>query len=90
MAILRGGVGGVTDLVRVAVPTGVIDGANVTFTTPTAYVPNSLLVFLNGLAQTPGASNDYVETSSTTFDFNVPPIVTGYGPDQILVYYQEV
>ena len=93
MAIIKGGL--LTELgVVVQVPTGDINGINAVFTTPSSYVPGSLLVFLNGLAQTPGLSNDYVELTDTTFQFNEAPTLNydeggSPQPDQILVYYQE-
>ena len=42
-------------------PGGPIDGSNFTFTTAYAFLPGTLQVYLNGDAQNPGASNDYLE-----------------------------
>lgn len=53
------------------VPTQSPDGSRLVFTTPTAYVPLSLAVFLNGLQEY------YItETSTTQFTFSTPPIST--------------
>ena len=90
MAIIKGGsVTGSAVTVKTEIAVGTVNGVNDTFSTPTNYVPGSLLVFLNGLAQSPGASEDYIELTSPQFQFNSPPQVTGSYVDKILVYYQE-
>jgi len=91
MAIIKGGViAGST--IKVEKPTGDIDGVNKVFTTSQGYVSGTLLVFLNGIALTPGASDDYVELTSTTFEFSASliPSVEGSYTDKILVQYQAV
>jgi hypothetical protein len=66
------------------VPTGTVDGANTTFTLPTAYEPGKIKLYLDGIRQYPG--DDYTETTATTIDFTVAP--TG-GQKVILDYYQQ-
>jgi len=89
MAILKGGVVAGSEI-KVEIPTGTINGTNRVFTTSVGYVSGTILVFLNGLALTPGASNDYVELTGTTFEFSASLIPTTEGTytDQILVQYQ--
>ncbi|KKM04489.1 hypothetical protein LCGC14_1763690 [marine sediment metagenome] len=89
MAIIKGGtLAG--SVVKVEKPTGTINGVNRVFTTSVGFVSGSLLVFLNGIALTPGASDDYVELTSTTFEFSASLIPTTEGTytDKILVQYQ--
>lgn len=89
MAIIKGGsIAGVT--VKVEKPTGTINGVNRVFTTSTGFVSGTLLVSLNGITLTPGASDDYVELTSTTFEFSsslIPTTESG-AVDKILVHYQ--
>lgn len=67
---------------KLVIPTGAIDGVNVTFTLPSSTSAGQLvLVFAGGVLQNPGASNDYV-ISGATITFNVPPVVS-----PILVVY---
>lgn len=47
-----------------AVPTGVIDGANMDFVTPSYFVEGSIAVYYNGQRLRKGASNDYVVSES--------------------------
>lgn len=54
------------------VPTGVINGVNVTFTLASTPQVGSEHVFLNGELQNPGGSNDYT-ISGSTITFNVAP-----------------
>lgn len=61
-----------TQLVQNEVPSGSIDGSNLTFATLNAFLPSTLQVFLNGDLQQAGASNDYVEGSGD-FTFSIPP-----------------
>lgn len=90
MAIIKGGTIGTGAAVTVEKPTGTIDGVNRVFTTSQAYVSGALLVFLNGIALTPGASADYVELTSTTFEFSASliPTTESGSIDKILVQYQ--
>lgn len=90
MAIIRGGISAATAATVVEKPTGTIDGVNDTFNTTQPYVLGTLLVFKNGLAQSPGGSDDFVEVDSTTFQFNVGAIPGSEGAytDKLLVSYQ--
>jgi len=57
---------------------GDVDGVNDTFTVSlAAYASGKLQVYLNGLIQLQGASDDYVELvpGSGTFQFNTPPAI---------------
>jgi len=89
MAIIKGGTVSGSAL-KVEKPTGTIDGVNRVFTTSQAFVSGTLLVFLNGLALTAGASDDYVELTSTTFEFSASliPTTESGSVDKILVQYQ--
>ena len=85
MALIQGGL-----VNKVEKPTGTIDGVNKVFTTSQPFISGTLLVFLNGIALTPGASDDYVELTTTTFEFSaslIPTIESG-ATDKILVTYQ--
>lgn len=64
-------------------PSGVIDGSNTTFTTANNFVPESLCVQVNGLAQKP--IDHFITIGSNTFDMNESPQVG----DFLLVCYQE-
>lgn len=85
MSIIKGGL-----LTKTEVPSGTIDGVNDTFTTSRPYVPGTLVVSRNGLVLTPGASNDFVEIDTTTFQFNSERVPSSEGSytDQLLVSYQ--
>lgn len=89
MAIIKGGTvaGSAT---KVEKPTGTINGINRVFTTSQDYISGTLMVFLNGIALTPGALDDYVELTSTTFEFSAALIPTTESGtiDKILVQYQ--
>jgi len=89
MAIIKGGTVSGSAL-KVEKPTGTIDGVNRVFTTSQAFVSGTLIVFLNGLALTEGASDDYVELTSTTFEFSASliPTTESGAVDKILVQYQ--
>ena len=89
MAIIKGGAIGGSAL-KVGKPTGTINGVNRVFTTSQAFVSGTLIVFLNGLALTSGASDDYVELTSTTFEFSASliPTTESGAIDKILVQYQ--
>jgi hypothetical protein len=69
------------------VPTGAVNGTNQDFVlanTPTAGTEE---VYLNGLLQNVGASNDYT-ISGATITFNDPPKGSPGNPDIILVSYR--
>jgi len=53
--------------------TSQVDGIETEFTTVNNYQTNTLRVYLNGIRQRKGASFDYTETSSNTFEFNTAP-----------------
>ena len=55
---------------RNIIPTGVIDGTNVTFTLPE--IPANGISIYNGIRLNPGAGNDYVLTGATIV-FDVAP-----------------
>lgn len=89
MAIIKGGViAGAA--ITVEKPTGTINGVNKVFTTSAGFISGTLMVFLNGVALTPGASDDYVELTSTTFEFSAAliPTTESGAIDKILVQYQ--
>lgn len=65
------------------VPTGLINGSNVTFTLAHTPVAGSQSVFLNGLLQQSGAGNDYT-ISGATITFLTAPTSGG----KILVNYR--
>ena len=89
MAIIKGGVVAGSAF-KVEKPTGTINGVNRVFTTSVGFVSGTLLVFLNGIALTPGASDDYVELTSTTFEFSASliPTTESGAIDKILVSFQ--
>ncbi len=89
MAIIKGGVVA-GSAIKVEKPTGTINGVNRVFTTSVGFVSGTLLVFLNGVALTPGASDDYVELTSSTFEFSAAQIPKTEGTyiDKILAQYQ--
>jgi len=64
------------------VPSGTQNGTNVDFTLANAPVAGTEMIFLNGLLQHTGASNDY-SISSNTITFTVAPLAS----DTILVTY---
>lgn len=55
--------------------TGTINGTNPTFTAPFEF-STVIGLYKNGVRMTPGASNDYVVTNSTTITFNTGAIPT--------------
>jgi len=71
-----------TDFLVREIPTGAIDGVNVTFTLSQLPVFNKEMVFLNGLLQSAGAEEDYTIVSKT-ITFSTAPS-TG---DKIRVSY---
>ena len=84
--------GGTATRVEGEEPSGVINGANVTFAAAQKYVPGSEALFLNGVRQRFGASNDYTRAESVPsggFDqviFTLAP----RGGDVILIDYSVV
>ncbi len=64
-------------------PLGAVDGVNDTFTTSSAFVANSTVFYLNGLAQS--VPDDYAETSSTEIVMVDPPLPG----DRLLIVYPE-
>lgn len=46
------------------VPTGLINGVNVVFTTSSSFVPGSESVYFNGVLQFEGVGDDYVRSES--------------------------
>lgn len=63
---------GSNSFVRKQVPAGLVNGANMVFTTASPYIPGTLEVFINGLRQ---GITHAVETTPTTgvFTLDVPP-----------------
>jgi hypothetical protein len=55
-------------------PSGVINGTNLLFTTQAPFVVETLSVFLNGIKQRIGVSNDYTIINDQTFAMNFAPI----------------
>lgn len=66
------------------VPSGLINGSNATFTTAQNFLPESVEVTLNGIAQRKGSGFDYVTTGNETIIFATSPEVG----DTILVDYE--
>ncbi len=64
---------GSSSIVVGEIPNGTINGSNATFTTDYDFVPESVLVFRNGLAQ--HNSTHYTTTGTTTINLNFSPIV---------------
>jgi hypothetical protein len=75
--------GGTATCVIGETPGGAIDGSNTVFTASNAYQAQTLAVYLNGLRQR--RTDDYTETSSTSFTFVLPPRST----DSISIDYVE-
>lgn len=59
---------------------GTIDGANDTFSTSFNYEPGTIRLYLNGLRQSVGLSNDYNTTLPNFIVMNNPPL-----PGDILI-----
>ncbi len=70
------------DIVTREVPTGAINGANVTFTLANTPVAGTEMVYLNGILQNVGVSNDYQITGGT-ITYNTAPVTN----DVLLVSY---
>lgn len=66
------------------VPSGLVNGFNLTFTTALPFQPGTTRFYLNGVRQRPGALFDYVEgPGSTTLTLALPPL----SGDNLLVDY---
>lgn len=65
---------------------GAINGSNKVFTTFKTYISGTLRVWLNGQLQTQGSSEDWAETTTTTFTLTLAP----FSPDVVSVLYQSV
>lgn len=63
---------------------GIIDGANVTFTTTRSYIDRTTIVIKNGVVQT--LNTDYYELGNNVISFVIPPIAIGE-PDSLYIYY---
>lgn len=74
---------------RFEIPSGVIDGVNLLFTTSTSYKPGTLAVFLNGLLQEASLDDGWVETDSVagTFTLKEAPRSIGLCPDVLQVFF---
>jgi hypothetical protein len=66
------------------VPTGLINGSNATFTATDQFIPESLVVKVNGITQK--LTNDYTVSGGLTISFLVSPVVG----DSILIDYIKV
>ena len=64
-------------------PTGLVDGTNTDYTLANGVLSNTEEVFLNGILQNEGGSNDYTMADSTTVGFIAAPEVS----DVIVVNY---
>ena len=54
--------------------TGPIDGVNTVFCTTHIYESGTITLYLNGLKQTAGSGNDYVEGPGGCITMNNPPL----------------
>jgi hypothetical protein len=75
---------GSTNIVTRETPTGLVNGANATFTLAATPTANTEEVFLNGILQEPGAGNDYTIATSTITMLSAP--ITG---DRLRVNYRK-
>ena len=62
---------------------GVVNGSNVSFTTPAPYVAGTLRVFLNGQVKRADFDDGWIETGATSFKMKIAP-ETG---DVVSVYF---
>lgn len=79
---------GLGNLIIDEVPTGAINNTNSVYTTVDDFETGSLIVYLNGIRQSEGVSNDYTVTGSNEFTFNDPPKGSPGNSDIIKVDYQ--
>lgn len=56
------------------IPTGVIDGVNLSYTTQYLFQPSTVKVYLNGLRLSVGVGNDYTIISNNTIVMNYAPL----------------
>ncbi|MBK6964577.1 MAG: hypothetical protein IPH20_11745 [Bacteroidales bacterium] len=72
-----------------AVPTGAVNGSNVTFTLAANVLSGTEEVFKNGILMNAGAGNDYTITygATTTITFTTAPSAASSYTDVILVNY---
>lgn len=73
--------------------TSQVDGYNTVFTTTFEYKPNTLIVFLDGVAMRPGTDDDFVESGTKEFTWVndvVPGSGTGVCEDSMFIYYERV
>lgn len=71
-------------VIKEEVPAGAVDGVNTVYTLDFAVADDTLEVYLNGLKQRAGASNDYVVLSATQIEFNDAPLTN----DVVTVDYE--
>lgn len=74
----------ISNFVKKEVPSGTLNGSNVTFTLANTPTSGSEEVFLNGLLQQSGAGNDYTISTSTITMLTAP-----LSTDKILVNYNK-
>jgi hypothetical protein len=78
---------------RFELAAGVVDGINLIFTTPTAYIAGSVAVFLNGQLKRSDFMDGWTETSPSTgtITLGMPPEPAANGnPDDVVqVFYLE-
>jgi len=74
---------------RFEVPSGVIDGVNVTFTVSRPYRPGTTAVFLNGLLMERSLDDGWAETSPATgvVTLTEPPRPTGPSPEIVQIFF---
>lgn len=69
---------------------GVVDGANLVFNTPTPYSPGTLAVFLNGQLATKTWDDGWIETDPSTGEFSFKPgnaPRSTQSPDKVGAFY---
>lgn len=78
-------------------PTGLINGANTVFTTPTQFDPSTLSLYYNGERMWEGIGNDYVVSESGGIGTGYDTITTAFtpkaapgNPDKLMVDYTEI
>ncbi len=77
---------GTNNMVVREVPSGAINGSNVTFTLANTPLSGTLQLFLNGLLLDEGASNDYT-LSGNTITMNYAPEASPGSADKLLATY---
>lgn len=71
------------------IPTGVINGTNLSYTTAHNYVSGSLVVLVDGIRQLKGVGKHYIETGAHTFAFNAGYALQS-GQDVVVDYRQDM